>query len=95
MATGKRSIEKFQWFQKPFPYEVGVDGFKRQFLEKLENGWFDAQKYRPLQYELVLIKTDINTKRRKTGWWDGLRWEGFRLQKEESVLYWKPEKEEE
>lgn len=48
-------------------------------------GWVDADKYLPADFDLMLLKTDKNTLK---GWSTGIKWDGLRIA-EQKILYWK------
>ncbi len=52
-----------------------------------EEGWADAKKFLPINYDLVLVKTKDHVV--KTGWSNGFGWDGLNLESEDEVLYWK------
>jgi len=54
------------------------------------DGWADAKKYAPEQFDLVLIQTDNKT---VNGWHTGEEWYSLRLRDYDDVLYWKRRKE--
>lgn len=76
----------YLWHTKEAPYTIGTDQFSLCHAKKDIEGWVDASFCRPMPYDLVWIKTDGRT---KTGWWDGMHWEGVRLTKEDKILFWK------
>jgi hypothetical protein len=56
------------------------------------DGWADCKRFLPDDYDLVLLKLS----RGKTipGWIAGSSWDGLKLKKEDTVLYWKKKEEE-
>lgn len=56
------------------------------------DGWVDAEKYLPGDYDLVYLK--IKDKFSKSGWIVGKRWDGLKVLEEDKVLYWKRKPEE-
>jgi hypothetical protein len=83
-----------------FPCRIGVDYWIKQAPNgrmtpitfkyadsKMDiEGWTDPTHWLPIPFDLVLLKTDIKTRR---GWWTGSEWYSLRLQPKEKVLYWK------
>lgn len=52
-----------------------------------EYGWADADKYKPIPYDMLHLKTDRN--RVVKGWWAEFYYDGYRLRDDEKVLKWK------
>lgn len=52
-----------------------------------EDGWADASKYQPIDFDLVFMKTTEG--KVKSGWIATNVWEGIRLRPEEKVIKWK------
>lgn len=52
-----------------------------------EDGWADAKKYLPGDYDLVFL--DIEGKPPTSGWSIGDDWDGLYIEKGDKVLYWK------
>lgn len=68
--------------------KIGVDktaNYKTILYDS--DGWVDAKKYMPADYELCLLK--IKDKKTQPGWASGLKWDGLRIKEEDEVLYWK------
>lgn len=55
------------------------------------DGWVDASKYVPADYDLCLLK--IEGKSIRPGWISGLNWNGLRVEDKDKVLFWKRKKE--
>jgi hypothetical protein len=89
---GKRTKKntKLRWKESLPPYEVGRDGFEYRDIKKDIDGWIDAQIFRPIPYDLVLLKPEGKV---KPGWWTGVQWDGYRLTSDEKVFYWKQQQE--
>lgn len=68
---------------RPFAYSM---------IEQGPDGWIDADKYLPLDYDLVIIKTDG---RPLTGWHGGNIWDGIKVPEGLNVKYWRRKHEEE
>lgn len=51
------------------------------------DGWADASKFLPLEYDLVLMK--IKDKKTQIGWVSFNQWDGLKFGKTDEVLYWK------
>jgi hypothetical protein len=51
-----------------------------------DDGWADASKYLPENYDLVRFKTANAT---YNGWSRGRKWDGLRVEGQQEVLYWK------
>lgn len=77
------------------PYQIEINGFTIKDINFIievktdgeEERWADAKIYRPLQCELVIVKTDKG--KQIPAWWNGYKWEGYRLGDKEKVLFWK------
>lgn len=52
------------------------------------DGWADAEKFKPCNYDLVYIKA-LNKRKIITAWKTPNSWDGFRLPADGNVLYWK------
>ncbi len=78
------------WKNEKPPYTVGYHGFDNNDVKKDYDGWVNPEICFPQIYELVHLKTSEKT---KPGWWDGIKWEGYRLNSREKVLCWKKFKE--
>lgn len=52
-----------------------------------EDGWADANKYLPADYDLVYLK--IEDQPCVCGWSAGNSWDGLQVKKEDKVLFWK------
>lgn len=72
--------------------KVGVDKIAYHNLKYDANGWADASKYLPKDYDLVWMK--IEHKRNKSGWINGKEWNAIGLKDSDVVLYWKRRREE-
>lgn len=53
-------------------------------------GWADASKYLPSEFDLCELKTDIKS---DSGWHTGQVWDGLNIKENTKVLYWKRLKE--
>jgi hypothetical protein len=60
--------------------------YKNSDVQTDIDGWVNPTLWLPLAFDLCWLKTE---KRVCTGWWTGKEWEGLRLKKDESILYWK------
>lgn len=78
------------WKRDKPPYRVGYRGFDYADVKADDDGWVDPKMYHPQKYDIVQLKTEDKT---KPGWWNGGRWDGFRIQFQEKVLYWRKFKE--
>lgn len=54
------------------------------------DGWVDAKRFAPAQFDLVRLKTQRHT---INGWHTGEKWFSLRLRDIDNVLYWKKGKE--
>jgi hypothetical protein len=52
------------------------------------DGWVDASRYLPAEFDLVYLKIS-DVKKTITGWIVGNSWDGLRIKPGEKVLYWK------
>lgn len=50
--------------------------------------WVNDLTYMPIPFDLMFVRLD-GSGRVKSAWWNGRRWKGLRLKKEESVVAWK------
>lgn len=57
-----------------------------------EDGWADASKWLPADYDLVFMKTERGPT--LPGWSYGNGFEGMRLKSTDKVLYWKHKPDE-
>lgn len=57
-----------------------------------EDGWADAKKFMPADFDLCLLK--IKDKKSRVGWASGNYWDGLHVNSEDEVLYWKKQKTE-
>ncbi len=53
-------------------------------------GWADAKDYKPIPYDLVILKTKNG--KMFPGWWNKTVWQGARLKKDQEVTKWKRKK---
>ena len=60
-------------------------------VPKDKNGWVDASKYRPMEFDLCMLK--IKNKRCKLGWFSGSIWDGLNLEPSDEIIAWKRQKE--
>ena len=51
-----------------------------------QDGWADAKKYLPEDYDLMFLKTKDKT---YNGWSIGTKWDGKSIDSDAEVLYWK------
>ncbi len=78
--------------------KVGRD-FVRETGKKLSyrtvktdcDGWVDARKYLPGDYDLMYLK--IKNKESRAGWIVGNKWDGLRVCPDDEVIYWKKKQE--
>jgi hypothetical protein len=57
-----------------------------------EDGWADAERFMPADYDLVFLK--IEGKKSVSGWSTGNSWDGLKLEKADKVKYWKRKPDE-
>jgi len=50
------------------------------------DGWSDAKKYLPLDFDMCLLKFEDKT---LPGWYCGNSWDGKKVHQNDKVLYWK------
>jgi hypothetical protein len=50
--------------------------------------WVYDLKYMPIPYDLMFLRFK-NSPKIKSGWWNGIHWEGLRLEPQEIVIAWK------
>lgn len=60
--------------------------WKYSDIEYDADGWVNAGKYLPQDFDLCYLKTDSGNKR---GWWTGNVWDGLRLDNKQEIYYWK------
>lgn len=53
-----------------------------------ENGWADAKKYIPEDFDLVSLKVK-DKEPIFYGWSIGKNWDGYKIQREDEVIAWK------
>lgn len=51
------------------------------------DGWVDAKKYLPVDYDLMYLK--FKNKKTSHGWVVGNKWDGLNINSKDDVLYWK------
>lgn len=80
--------------------QVGKDlapkKFRTKFQPKLlysqvtkdKNGWVDAKKFLPKNFDLVEMKIDGN---RLPGWYQGTSWDGYKFKTGQVVTHWRRE----
>ena len=51
-----------------------------------ETSWIDPKVKKPIQYDLVKIKT---LRGNFTGWWTGNYWYGLKIKSSDQILKWK------
>lgn len=49
--------------------------------------WIDVKEYLPRPFDLVLIKDSQN--KELSAWFDGSRWDGYRITRKNEIKYWK------
>lgn len=52
-----------------------------------EDGWADTKEFIPADFDLCYLK--IKDKKTKSGWANGLKWDGLNVDPDDEVLYWK------
>jgi len=52
------------------------------------SGWVDPQDYLPIAFDLMYLKVKGKV-RVISGWWDGTKWKGLRLKKNQTIEKWK------
>ncbi len=57
------------------------------------DGWVDAKKYLPLDFDLVYIR--VKGRKDQMGWHSTNMWDGLDLKKTDEVLFWKKRFDEE
>lgn len=85
----KKDKKPQPWHTLPPPYQVGKRGFKYSDVKTDYDGWVDAKIYRSAPFDLVRMKTQDKT---KSGWWTGVKWDGYKFEKSDDILYWKIQK---
>jgi len=81
--------------KKKEPKKVGKDYpvvFSYRDVKTDDDGWVDAAKYLPADFDLVYMK--VEGKKTLSGWMSGNNWEGLRLKEGDKVLYWKRKPED-
>jgi len=56
------------------------------------DGWADAKKYLPADYDLMFL--NIKDKKSSCGWSVGNKWDGSKLENTDEILYWKKKPDE-
>ena len=54
----------------------------------LEDGWIIDLTYRPINFDMMLLKVK-NRNKHVPGWWDGVAWVGLHFRPEYMVTAWK------
>ncbi len=82
MADIKRVVLKYM------PKTANRETFVKYIDVPLDkDGYADASKYLPVEYDLMFLKIDGKSVR--SGWWNGNRWDGLNVNPDDNVLYWK------
>mgnify|MGYP003566104828 CR=1 FL=1 len=71
---------------REYPVVFSYDDVKKDM-----DGWVDAKKYLPADYDLVYMRRE--GKKTISGWTFGTNWEGLRLKDDDNILYWKKQVE--
>lgn len=61
--------------------------FTYRHLKTDPDGWVDAKKYLPADYDLMYLK--IKDKKSCSGWAVGTKWDGLHISSGDEILYWK------
>lgn len=88
--VGKSKIKLKNVFRNGKEIKERVFAYRDVFFDP--DGWADASRFLPEEYDLVLLKYD--TERTTCGWLSGTTWEGLRHNPDQQVLYWKRKLEE-
>jgi len=54
-----------------------------------KEGWADAEKYKPIEYDLVELKDKQGKK--QNGWWTGYHWD-YGIKKINTITHWRQTK---
>ncbi len=74
--------------------KIGVSALTYEDIKHLTvDGWINAKKYTPYPYDLVIVKLK-NKIRETNAWYDGTKWCGLRLKKEDIIERWKRRSDE-
>jgi hypothetical protein len=86
--------EKYSKFKKDnYPRKIGnYPQLTYSNVPKDEEGWVDALKYLPKDYDLCLFQT--KEKGTRTGWLNKRSWDGLTMDFDDEVLLWKRKKED-
>jgi hypothetical protein len=57
-------------------------------VETDDDGWADAKRFRPADYDLVYFKVE-GVKKTLSGWCHGSNWDGLGFKSEYKVICWK------
>lgn len=87
MGKHVKKQKRITWSDKEPPYEVAKLGFKLKDVQLDFEGWVDATVYLPMAFEIV--HTQTTEKKKKSCWWTGMHWDGYRLLHGEKVICWK------
>ena len=58
-----------------------------KFTQFEDDGWADAEMYKPIPYDLVLLETSEG--QQKSGWWAEFHWDGRHVSTSDVVVRWK------
>jgi len=89
MTRPYRKIECSHWKKDKPPYVVDYHKFTYFDIEFDKEGWADPSLYLPLPFDLVVLKL---RKENIMGWWNGAKWDGYKLRDCDKVFYWKKSK---
>jgi hypothetical protein len=69
-------------------HETGDYRFTYPMVKYDSDGWADASKYHPIDFDLLYLKIE-GKKGTFRGWCSGNRWDGSKLECKDKILYWK------
>ena len=61
--------------------------------DKMITGWVSSDDYLPVPFDIVRVKTDLNSNF-LMGWWTGTKWLGARIKPDSQFKFWKYSKED-
>jgi hypothetical protein len=74
------------WKKNSKNQSIAVD-YTYKDVEYDEEGWADAKKFMPADFDLVFLK--VNGKKSISGWYAGYQWDSLNYNKIDKVLFWK------
>ena len=74
------------WRKLKPPYTVGQNNFTYLDVRYGHEKWVDPKFCYPRMFDLVNIQVKSGE---IPGWWDGREWDGYKLEQNDIVFYWR------